>query len=221
MAMRCVVYTCITGGYDILKKVPTSCKCIALTDSPPKAEAGAGQQWKRVAMALQERDVRMASRLPKFLPHQFFRTDVSIWTDGHIRWKRDPKELLEFLGDNDVAMFAHPIRNCLYQEAGEVARIWPAIAKDVRRQMSHYRKEGYPEYAGLKACGVIVRRHTKATEALGNAWWAEWARWRTSRDQLSFAYACWKQGVKCSVIPGNVFKNKFEDVERHLVKRRV
>jgi hypothetical protein len=219
--MRCVIYTCITGGYDVLKPVPTSSKCILLADTAPKAEKGAAIQWKRVKLAVQEKDVRMSSRLPKFLPHQFFRTDISIWTDGHLRWKRDPAELIKYLGDNDVAMFSHPIRDCLYKEADEVIRIWPNIEDNVQKQMKHYREEGYPADNGLMACGVIVRKHTKATEAMGNAWWAEWTRWKTSRDQLSFAYACWKHGVKVSIIPGNIFRNDYEDAERHLSRRRV
>jgi hypothetical protein len=219
--MRCVVYTCITGGYDILKPVPTSSKCILLADTPPKAENGAGIQWKRCKLGIQEKDIRMASRLPKFLPHQFFRTDVSVWTDAHIRWKQNPEELLKYLGDNDIAMFSHPIRDCIYKESEEVMRIWPQLEKNIKNQMKHYREEGYPEENGLMACGVIVRRHTKATEALGNAWWAEWTRWKTARDQLSFAYVCWKLGVKVSIIPGNIFRNDYETVERHLAKRRV
>ena len=219
--MRCVVYSCITGAYDILKTVPTSCKCMVWADVPPKAEKGAGAQWKRIKLGVQESNIRMSSRLPKFIPHQFFRTDVSIWTDGHLRWKQDPELLMKYLGENDVAMFSHPIRDCVYKEADEVMRIWPEIGDNVQLQMKHYREEGYPEENGLMACGVIVRRHTKATEALGNAWWAEWTRWKTARDQLSFAYVCWKLGVKVSVIPGNIFKNEYESAERHLAKRRV
>ena len=219
--MKCIVYSCITGDWDYLKRLDTTCQRILVCDKEPQFEEGALRQWDRVPLAVAVVDNRMASRFPKCMPHLFFETDVSIWVDSHLRWKRDPVCLLDYLGDNDIALFRHSLRDCLYEEATAVVTFKEINRNAARRQMGHYLGRGYPKHNGLFANGVIVRRHTERMKQLGLRWWAELCRWQTGRDQLSFCYVCWKMGIRCSTIPGNILNSDFTEKSKHLAGRRM
>jgi len=66
---------------------------------------------------------RRNSRIQKILPHKYFKTEYSIWLDGNLKLLASPKELVEkYLNGFDIAVFKHPVRNCLYKEAIECAK---------------------------------------------------------------------------------------------------
>ena len=66
--------------------------------------------------------------------------------------------------------------------------------------MQRYASEGFPRGAGLAEACVILRRHTAAVEAFGEAWWHE-IRTGSHRDQLSFDYVAWKLGMRYATFP--------------------
>jgi len=131
----------------------------------------------------------------------------------------DPQEAVKrWLKNTDIAVFAHPNRNCVYDEAVVCARQKRAPAKIVEAHMARYRAEGYPRRNGLAACWVLIRRHTKAMERLNELWWEEWVS-GAKRDQLSFNYVCWKLGVRYGIIPGNLFKGTSQHFRRAAHRR--
>jgi len=193
-----IVYTAIIGDIDDL--LPG--KGIAWVDVRKRRSPG----WAIRQVKRQLTDPRRESRLYKILSHQWI-PGTSIWIDGTIQLKVRPKELAQYLGENDMAAFRHPSNDCALREAEIVARAGKAT-EEALRQAERYRKAGFPEHYGMMACGVLVRRHTEATERFNDMWWSEYSR-GCVRDQVSFNYVLWKTGMKCSIIPGDLYNNRF------------
>jgi hypothetical protein len=116
-----------------------------------------------------------------------------------------------------IAQFVHPWRNCLYDEATEIA----ALGKDpdgaAAWQVKRYREAGHPEGWGLWAAGVIARRHTAAVRRMGAAWAREVSA-GSARDQVSQPFALRQAKLKPVALPGTHLANpwlKYEGSGRH------
>lgn len=198
--MKIVVYTVIVGGYDTLR--PTPFLSVCLTDTYLQPVEG----WEMRRIRKRHRDSRRASRHPKMLPHLYFPdADYTIYTDGNISLARDPKEIVgNLLKEHDVALYRHPQRNCVYEEADKCIEYKKANRRLVVSQMRHYARQELPHGGGLAACWVIVRRDTPKVREFGERWWREYNRF-SRRDQLSFAFTRWLLGMKYDDIPGDLF----------------
>lgn len=143
----------------------------------------------------------MEAKEYKILAHKFIEDEISVWLDGNI-FLEVPEELLieHFLGDADIGVWKHPYRDCIYDEAlSDVGRV-----ETLKHQVDHYRRQGFPEHAGLYECGTLVRRNTPRVNEFNEAWWKEIKQWST-RDQISFPYVLSKfPDLKVKVNEGNV-----------------
>jgi hypothetical protein len=92
----------------------------------------------------------------------------------------------------DMAISLHLVRNCIYEES----RVVKAKKKDdpviVNKQMSFYKKDGYPPNNGLVRCGLMVRKHGRQNLIDHCEKWWEQVKKFSFRDQLSFNYILWK-----------------------------
>jgi len=203
------VYTVITGGYDSLH--PTYWPGVCLTDRKLKPAKG----WtQRLIHLKSEVDLRRASRVPKMMPHRFFKAEYSLYMDGNIRLLTDPQILVDrYLKHTDMALFPHPERKCIYHEAKKVIAYKKADAEQVKSQIAFYRSEGYPTNFGLTACWVILRRNTPKVQKFGELWWEVYQKF-AARDQLSFDYIRWRTGVKYFPLPGNLFRKTSKHFRR-------
>lgn len=154
----------------------------------------------------------MNAKIYKVLAHKYIDAPISIYLDGNIFLNVPPSKLVsEFLKEDDMAVFRHPLRNCLYQELDHAkARVLPEYKPLMDEQVASYRHEGMPVNFGLGECGMIIRRHNAATEEFNQRWWAEICRY-TNRDQMSFPYVLWKmqERIKINLIPGNVRQHAY------------
>lgn len=128
----------------------------------------------------------------------------------------DPLELIRehiIEPDVDVATFAHPHRDCIYDEAVAVLEMGKDVPETVMPQMDRYRADGFPSHYGLHACTLMLRRNTPAMREFERLWWGEVYR-GSHRDQLSFDYIRWKLDFKVGTIPGDVFSNDI--IEYHI-----
>lgn len=204
-----MIYTAVFGNYDTLRSARYPSLCF--TDG--KLSAVAGWNYKTI---FADKDPKWANRHCKILIHEHLDVGYSIYHDGNIEMLVAPREAIErWLKDTDIAVFAHPRRNCVYDEAEACIREGKAQAGMVHPQMARYRREGYPEGAGLAACWVLIRRHTPEAKRFNEAWWAEYTR-GAKRDQLSFNYVCWKSGIRYATIPGDLFEGTSEDFRREI-----
>lgn len=196
-----VVYTVITGSYEALR--PAKYSGICLADGSLKLAKG----WRIRKIKREHPDPRRASRHPKMMPHKYFPdAEYTIYIDGNVVLLRSPEKIVkDLLQEEDMALFQHPERKCVYKEAQKCIEYKKADSALVKEQMEHYRAEGFPAGQGLTACWVIIRRNTPKVQQFGEAWWKEYLRF-TRRDQLSFDFVRWQAKLEYDRIPGNLFK---------------
>lgn len=156
------------------------------------------------------KDPRRNAKIYKILSHLYDDSEYSIWIDANIELKVPYREMIDLLGDKDIAVLRHPERSCLYQEA-DVCQQWKKDDYNlIEEQIQRYIKEGFKEKQGLWFCGVIIRRHTGAIKRLNEQWWAEICR-GSVRDQISFPYV-FKDVVQTIDVPD--FRNNKYFVRR-------
>jgi hypothetical protein len=193
--LKSVIYTAICGGYERHRD-----DIIVFTENGMDKFT----------------DPVMNAKIYKVLPHRYFDVEYSIWMDGTIYPLTTKHEYVKLLGDADIAVFRHPWRKCLYDEAGPASERVPHNQKAViTEQMKRYKHEGMPKDFGMGECGMLIRRHNAVTEEFNEKWWAEICRF-SRRDQLSFPYVWWKMKdrIKIQFLDGNVRNHKLFDYRK-------
>lgn len=227
--MHAVVYTAIFGDYDTLKQPSPqdeSCDFICFTDGAMPARVGA---WRVIRV---KPDTALHPRLQakyfKLLSHAIFpggrlalryaplsfrrRADLSIWIDASLQIGSPTfvRDMRHQLGDGDWAMFLHPWRDCIYDEASASLALPKYQTLPVLAQVEAYRHL-VPPHGGLYACGVIARREPAAErlKRIHDLWWQENVKW-TYQDQLSLPYVLREAG-SCEPrhIPGDILANQW------------
>jgi hypothetical protein len=146
---------------------------------------------------------RRNAKVCKILPFCFLpQYDYFVYIDsGHVLIK-DPEEIIQnYLKDTDIAVFKHPERNCVYKEGEEIKKIEYDLKELVDQQLNFYKEVNYPEGNGLYELPARIQRNTKDMQTMSLTWWELICKF-SSRDQLSFPYACYKHNIKPSILPG-------------------
>lgn len=144
----------------------------------------------------------MAAKKYKILAHKYIDADYSIWVDGNIKPLVDKEVIVnEFLGDNDIAVWEHFLRDCIYDEASACIHFNKGKKENIIRQVKYYREQDYPEHNGMGECNVIVRRHNDKVKKFNEDWWEQIQKF-SCRDQISFPYVLWKSDIKCNFVKG-------------------
>lgn len=189
------VLTSIVGGKDYLMEEQAEGNYIAYLDVPYMSET-----WTTKRAPELFYDPRRDSRVPKLLSHLYTDTEYSIWIDGNMSLLKPPEELIErYLKNHDIALFKHPKRDCIYDEAVRCATAGLDDPEVIIEQVKRYENAGYAKHKGLCECGVLIRRHTPKLIEFNNYWFAEYSR-GCVRDQISFMYAVDKTGIRVNVI---------------------
>jgi Protein of unknown function (DUF616) len=200
--MNIVAYTAITGGRDSLRPDQASegAAWYAFLDQPDSIGP-----WQPLIACELFGDQNRNAKIHKILPHQYFPdADYSLWLDGNLALRVSVPVLVDrFLRETDIAMFAHPERDCLYAEGTASMEQARYPAWEVFGQLERYWRAGLASHAGLFECGVILRRHTPATERFNEAWWSEICR-HSVQDQLSVLMAARKTCIAVTRIPGSI-----------------
>lgn len=144
---------------------------------------------------------KLNAKIYKCLPHLFVPPhEWSVWVDAKIKLNVAPKVLVDMCKDKEILAFHHPERDCLYQEANVCIDNKLDSKLIILEQIDRYKKDGFPEHAGLPAAGIIVRKNTKQMQRLNEQWWAEICA-GSHRDQLSFPYVYrdvqYVHGINC------------------------
>ena len=150
-------------------------------------------------------------------PWHYRMSDVSVWIDAsyEIVSPDFAEMVLDTLSTTDLALFRHPHRDCIYEEA-KVSKDIPKYADEpIQEQADHYQAAGHPEHWGLWECGFIARRHTEQIRDLSEDWWNEINRW-SIQDQLSFPVVCRRAGVRPTEFEGTRWDNPWLVWHDHL-----
>lgn len=142
------------------------------------------------------KDPRRNSRIQKIMPHKFMDCDFSIYIDGNRKLLVSPEKLVErYMDGYDIVMFKHSLRDCVYDEALEVAKLGLDDPELIIEQAKFYEDHEFPKHKGLVECGFIIRRHNKRVADFNEFWWADYCRF-SRRDQLSVMPAIERSGVR-------------------------
>ena len=191
------VITALTAGKDTLREDQCAggAQWLAFTDFE-----FASQIWQYRPACDKMKSPRRNSRIHKMLAHQYVTTRYSIWIDANIALLVPPEQIIEtYLADSDIALFKHPVRDCLYDEAMVCAVNRLDDPETIIAQVKKYEEEGYGKHRGLCEGNVILRRHTPRVEAFNDYWWSEYCR-HSVRDQIGLMYALDKAGLTPRVI---------------------
>jgi hypothetical protein len=194
---RVVVYTCITGGYDELT-APAHADpeidyvCFSDGETSPVAP------WRMIDVRHLAMTAKDRNRYVKMHPHLVLpEHDVSIYVDGSIRIVGNLRPFLASCDSRieNILLYDHPERSCAYAEGAACAHFAHDWIWRITRQLSSYRKAGFPENYGLFEAGVIIRRNTSEMRVLMEAWWAAYST-GVRRDQLTLPFLSWQSGVR-------------------------
>lgn len=218
-----VIYTCITGNYDILREPLIKSKgfdYICFTDQNFKSDLWEIRplpaEVEGLSNAKKQRWIKINAH--KVLPEYQF----SIWVDGNIEMNADLNRFFnEKINKKPFSFFVgiHPQRDCVYEEAKACIELKKDTKDNIDPQMDAYRKEGLPSHNGLPQTCMLFRYHNNSEcIKLMESWWCEMEKWG-HRDQLSFPYAQWKNNdIKIGWLDKSIFKSIFFRRGSHIKK---
>lgn len=211
-----IIYTVITGNKDTLNEDINTrgAKAVCFTDDPKLKS----KTWEIRQIPSLYKDVRRDSRTVKMLPHIFFpEAEYTLYVDGNIISKVPMQRMIdEYLEDDDIAVFKHHTRDCLYDEADECERLGLDCVTVIKEHVARYREERFPKHKGLYQCGMILRRHTPKIKRLNEAWFAQYMT-GCKRDQVSFPYVLEKEGVSIFAIDSFAYLHDYFEYRNHAV----
>lgn len=199
--IRKVVYTALTGSYDALEQheyVEPGWDYICFSnDFGDKKKVGI---WQIRHIDFDTDEKQLQSRFPKLQPHKVLpEYDYSLYVDANVNIQDDYvfRRIDELLAKGVLlAGVKHQLRDCLYEEGFQV--IYHGMDKNkeaVKRQLSLYKKEGFPQHFGMYEANVIFRQQNNPQVVKqSDLWWYLRCHY-SKRDQLGFSYSLWKVGL--------------------------
>lgn len=171
---------------------------VLYTNRPELAE---GTVWRAVEVLDYQDNPRLGARRIKTLIHDYHPDkEYWLWIDSNMKLEVDPHELVnKYLNKHDLCALPHPERNDWVEEAQMVANQRDSI-ENVQRAVSTYYSEGFPPTT-LYETGCLLRRNSQTVREFNADWWYQ-IQHNSIRDQLSFPYAAWKNGLAINTFPG-------------------
>ena len=190
-----MIYTIILGDYDDLKEpqfIDHKFDYLCFTNRDDLVSP----TWQIRKVKCNKRDTlkRCAAKITVF-PFKILKEySLSIFVNGQISIHCDIEKFLEkYLPEGkSLAIMRHPKRDCIYEEAKVVLEYKKDKPEIVGKQMLRYKKNGFPEHAGLISGGIIVRSHTDKKVIKHCKLWLREIKKYSQRDQLSFDYVLWR-----------------------------
>lgn len=208
--VQAALITAIYDRYDDLKDVcpqTVDTEWICVTDDEALHRGDADPRgWSIVYEPRPGLHPNRAAKRPKMLPHEYTAAPASVWVDASFAVV-SPLAVDELLAHAaPVAQFAHPERQCLFDEANVCLPLGKYAGEPMAEQVTSYRHAGMPDRWGLWATGVIARQHTPAVADWGKAWAAEIDAW-SFQDQLSHPWVSWALDMRPTDLPGTHTRN--------------
>ena len=206
--MTVAVVTCTLGGYDAPLGLPDQTvpfEHVFISDE-------FGSPWE----GHRDAHPRLLAKVPKCRPDLYTDADVNVWVDGSFRVK-SPMFVawcVEQLGSADLAMFRHPHRTGIVDEAEVSAPMTKYQGHPVKNQAVSYIARGFQGTSGLWATGLIVSRPTERIRQLGAAWLLELLRW-SWQDQISLPPLLEQFGIEPVALDGPLVGHHLFDIRAH------
>jgi hypothetical protein len=201
---KIVVYTCITGKYDNLVDPEFFDKNITYIAFCDDKKIVSSTKWivKDIPDNIKSlNDNLLVNRYIKMHPDELFRGDnfdYSIYVDGNIKIYSYLTPFISCVSNKTgLAMHRHSLRNCIYKEYKACKLLKKGNHKMLKEQVAKYKNEGFPSEYGMFECAVIVKDLKNGNgSAILDAWWEDFKKAKSLRDQVSIPYVLWKLGYK-------------------------
>lgn len=155
---------------------------------------------------------RKTAREIKINPQTYFpESNYWLWIDNCMKIVEDPNLLVQkYLRLHDIVVMPHPERNNIIEEAVAIIDGKPDQAYNVETAVYKYINEGYIPIS-LYATNVLLRRNTEKIIKFNTSWWNE-VNTLSIRDQISFTYCAWKNGIAINTFPGSNFYSELRTI---------
>jgi hypothetical protein len=191
-----VIYTCLVGGYDILRQshcVYEDFDYICFSNDIPEVNIGI---WKIRKIPYDHPDKTRLSRYVKLKPHTVLSEyKYSLWIDANIDIVNEDIRIRieELIASNSkIAQLQHVTRDCIYDDITACIRLANENMHMLYKQYKFLKAEDYPTHYGLFENNVIYRQHNdKLVMKISENWWELYMKF-SKRDQLSLCYIYWK-----------------------------
>jgi len=204
-----IVYTAISGGYDILKPLPSGVTGVCFADvAESRKEVG----WTVEPLTWKGTSNRITYQYYKYNPHILFPGQTTLWIDGSYALQKLPPEA-------ELGAFKHPEFNTLSAELERCAKIGKldSVYLDIaERAVERYKADGFVENGIHVETGLMVRQDTPRTKAFNEIMWAEVQK-GVLRDQISCDYATWKAALPVTLLKGLSTDNEYALLHWHAV----
>lgn len=194
-----VVYTCLTGNYDKLTRLTyldEDWDYVCFTDDRSLVSEKRKFMWDIRPLVFNRLDNSKNNRWHKINVLEIFpQYEESIYIDANIDILNPYLFDMVKAKNEDILVPLHEFRDCIYDELEVVIAKKKDSEKVCRELIEHIRSRGFPSHYGLSENGVIYRRHTvPKIKKIMTEWWRLVEKYST-RDQLSFAYVLWENGI--------------------------
>lgn len=207
-----VIYTVLVGGYDeVLQPMVVDPRFDYVLFSDDISEPRKGVWDVRQIQRVVENDNKRLSRYPKTHPETLLADyKASLYIDANIQildqWVYDRfvelyNQQIEFAGIKLVLTG----RDCIYEHSFDMCQVLVEHDYVAVHQCHRLHELGFPRHYGLNENNIIFRIHTEKMKKTDEEWW-DWILNYSSRDQFSYMYCLWKNGVDL-----NYFLPKGED----------
>lgn len=213
MKNKKVIYGALAGNYDdipVHKYKMKGWDYILFTDTFDEKEKNGWEirPLKHMISGTDDDNTRTA-RWHKTNPHKLFpEYDYSVWIDTNVFIINNGFEtILEtFISkDTELASMEHPGRECIFEEIKACKKLGKDSKKNLETIKKYLKKEDFPKELGLFETNVLFRKHNSDNIIkLDNLWWSNIEQY-SKRDQLSFTYVLWKEGINCEKLLGDGF----------------
>ena len=216
-----VVYTCISGEYDDLIKqtyINHNFDYVCFTDNQKLLKRKKVGFWQIRPLVFTQSDQTRNARWHKTHPHVLFpEYDLSIWIDSNIDvLSRKMFDLAET--GKDLLVPYHYERDCIYDECKAVIDNKKDSFENVTRILNILTENHMPTHYGLNETGILIRHHNvPLIKEMMDEWWSFIEKY-TKRDQLSFSYVLWKNGIR---IPDISFENARFDCKNYWFDKHI
>lgn len=207
---RMAVYTVLFGNRDVInepKVIDENCDYYVVTDQPIQE----GSIWEKIEynFPLECSDNVLKNRYFKILFQNILsKYRYSMYIDANIILYGKPTELVRFINPKTgIALHNHPHRCSVYEEIYAREHLSPEDCEVLEKQKKEYKRDGFKSGNGLFECNVIIRENTDRCRIIMEKWWEEFKKF-PKRDQVSFPYVLWKNGIDYNDIGilGNDFR---------------
>lgn len=201
-----VIYTVITGGYEeVLQPLVLDDRFdyVLFTDNVKSEREGV---WiVRTIQEFSNLDKIRLSRYPKSHPVSLFpEYAASLYIDANIQIKDKwiYNRIVEIVDKNIEYAGIKLIvtgRDCIYDHAFDMCVMGVEHDYTGIRQCHELYKRNFPTHFGLNENNIILRMHTSTIEKVDKEWWY-WITNYSRRDQFSYMYCLWKNGIPINYI---------------------